>query len=253
MKSHSGVEDNTWIIPCQKDESFEFTSGKPGSPEASHSLENAVFDCSFPVYVFTRELMQFPLHFSFKVLAIAPQIHVTDASGSSVFFVRQKLLRFKEKVQVFSEPSMAQQVAEINADRVIDFNAVYRFTDSNGTLLGTIRRRGMRSLWKAHYELADPQGNVLFDIHEEKPLVKVLDSLLSEIPLVGLFSGYFLHPSYLISNAGGGPPIFRLQKQSAFFEGKFKLEPIGPSIGGENEQRIALGCMMLLLLERSRG
>jgi hypothetical protein len=49
----------------------------------------------------------------------------------------------------------------------------------------------VRSLWKAHYLVEGPKGAPALEIHEESAWVKFLDSVVGEIPLVGLFTGYF--------------------------------------------------------------
>jgi len=78
---------------------------------------------------------------------------VHDASGKSILYVKQKMFRLKEKVEVFSDAQMKQKLFEINADRMLDFSANYRFTATDGTDWGTVRREGMRSLWAAHYDV----------------------------------------------------------------------------------------------------
>jgi hypothetical protein len=37
--------------------------------------------------------MNHPLTMTFRILALAPQVHVRDATGATVCYVRQKLLR----------------------------------------------------------------------------------------------------------------------------------------------------------------
>ena len=49
--------------------------------------------------------MQYPLELKFKVLALAPQISVTDAGGQQIFYVKQKLFKLKEAVTVFARAS----------------------------------------------------------------------------------------------------------------------------------------------------
>ena len=44
----------------------------------------------------------------------------------------------------------------------------------------------------------------------------------------------------------------RLVKQPAFFEGRFKLDRI-EHVPAEDEERILLSLVMMILLERSRG
>ena len=196
--------------------------------------------------------LQYPLTLSFKILALASQATVTDASGRTVLYTRQKLLKFKEHVEIWTDASQGTRLADIKANKVIDWSARYFFTDAQGAPIGSVGRRGWRSLWKAHYEVFNPGDNSTdFSIQEENGWTKVLDSLLGEIPILGIFSGYFLHPSYLASRADGSPAM-RLTKEPAFWEGKFRIEKLS-DLTPREELNLLLSFLMMILLERSRG
>jgi hypothetical protein len=195
--------------------------------------------------------MHYPLNLSFKILAIAPQIKVTDARGASVCYVRQKLFRLKEAINVFQDESQQHKLCEIKADRLIDWSASYHFYEPSGESFGSVRRRGMRSLWSAHYEICDEAGNHYSTIKEENPMAKLADGLFGEIPVLGGFSGYFFHPKYLMEQTGGRP-MMRLTKQPAFWEGKYSLEKLCDCDEVE-ELRGLMSYLTVALLERQRG
>lgn len=200
--------------------------------------------------------MNFPLTMTFKILAIAPQIFVRDANGTEIMYVKQKLFKLKEAINIFSDQSQSRQLYAIKADRIIDFSARYNFTDYQGLTLGAVKRRGMRSLWKASYDVLEGD-QVIFQIQEENAMVKVMDGLFGEIPLIGMFSGYIFNPAYLVTRPGPagqvGPTVIRLSKQPAFLESSFKVDKIDPTLSEKEEQQILLSLMMMTLLERSRG
>ena len=193
---------------------------------------------------------QYPLNLSFKILALAPQITITDASGRVILYVKQKLFKLKEEVQVFSDVEKTNQVFAITADRIIDFSARYNFADMAGNSLGAVKRRGMKSLWKAHYDIFEGEKPVL-EIQEENVMVRLADGCLTAIPIVGAFSGYLFHPAYLVSR-GETQTLMRFQKLPALFEGKYKIEP-QTELNPAEENRIILSLIMMILLERSRG
>lgn len=196
--------------------------------------------------------MNYPLKFRFKLIALAPQIYVEDAAGNQICYVKQKLLRFREKVEVFTNDSQTQLLATIEADRIIDWSARYTFRDAQGTEIGAVGRKGMRSLWSAHYEIFGPNSReIAFTIREENPFAKLLDGFIGELPVIGLFTGFLFHPRYLASRPDGSP-VLRLTKQSAFFEGRFELNQVGEASDGE-QTAIMLSFLMMNLLERSRG
>jgi hypothetical protein len=206
-------------------------------------------------------MLNYPLHLNFKKLALAHQISVTDSGDNLIWYVKQKAFKLKEKVTVYADREQVRPLFEIEADRVLDFSARYTIRPAGssgafsaggtGNEIGHLQRRGMRSLWKSHYELARG-GTVLFMVEEENPWAKVADALMCEIPLLGLLSGYVFHPKYLVTRAGDGNETLRVEKQPAFLEGKFEIERLG-ELDQRDEEMVLLSLMMIVLLERSRG
>ncbi len=195
--------------------------------------------------------MEYPLDMNFKLLALSPQIKVTDANGETVCYVKQKMFKLKEAVNVFRDESQQVKLCEIKADRIIDFSANYHFFDTSGESFGGLRRKGMRSIWKAHYELLDEDDQHLGTINEENAMAKVADSFFGELPVIGLFSGYIFHPKYLLTSTSSQPQM-RLEKKPAMFEGKYTIEKLA-EVDPVDELRCLMGFMMMTLLERQRG
>jgi hypothetical protein len=194
---------------------------------------------------------KFPLTFHFKIASIANDFVAYDADGEEVAYVRQKMLKFKEDIEVFKNESRSQLIYRIKADRWIDFSAAYSFSDDKGSLLGKIGRKGWRSLWKAHYEIFDQHGQLKFNINEENAWVKVLDGLLGEIPILGGLSGYLFNPAYLVTDVHDQVAV-RLSKEPSFWGRKFVVEKLS-GLEGHDDDNIVLGLMMMVLLERRRG
>ncbi|MBN2084811.1 MAG: hypothetical protein JW748_06260 [Anaerolineales bacterium] len=192
----------------------------------------------------------YPLTFSFKILSFASQFSVRDSGGNLIAYARQKILALKEAVTVFADEERTRPLFTIQADRIIDWSARYNFTSVEGANIGAVKRRGMRSLWKATYDILEGDNPVM-TIQEENPWIRMADGLLSEVPILGMFSGYFFHPAYLVTRADSSP-VMRMTKQRAFFEGKFLVEKLA-NLTAIEEQRVLLSLMMAILLERSRG
>jgi hypothetical protein len=194
--------------------------------------------------------VQYPLELIFKIISLGPQLSVIDANGGLVFYVKQKLFKLKEEVTVFADTQQTQPLYSINADRVIDFSARYNFRDIRGVDLGSVKREGMKSLWKAHYNIFEGDAQQMV-IREENPWVKVLDGLFSQIPFIGMLSGYLFHPAFLVSR-NDGMNVMRLEKQPALFESKFTITKQVP-LEESQETRALLSLLMMILLERARG
>lgn len=194
--------------------------------------------------------MQFPLTITFKILTLSPQLSVTDATGTQIGYVRQKLLALKESVTVFADDSQSQALYNLQADRIIDFNANYSFTDGQGGAVGSARREGLNSMWRAHY-LVSMARDPIFEVRETSAWVRLADNLLGQIPLVGMLGGYFFHPVYEVGRIGGGT-VLRMTKRPALLETDFLIEQTGP-ISPDEQVTLLLSLMMIVLLERARG
>jgi uncharacterized protein YxjI len=195
--------------------------------------------------------MNFPVDLTFKHFALASQIYVRDANGNLTGYVKQKLFKLKEDINVFTDESQTAVIYNIKADRVIDFSARYTFRDGAGNVIGSIKRKGMRSMWKANYEIADANDQHIMTVHEENGWVKVVDAFVGELPIIGMFTGYFFNPSYILSRVDGAP-LARLAKQPAFLEGKFQITTQA-QLSPPEEVQVLLGFLMMTLLERRRG
>ena len=194
--------------------------------------------------------MDYPLQLSFKLMALTPQIYVRDAAGRVRMYVKQKMFKLRENVTVFADEAQGQPLYHIKADRVIDFNARYSFTTADGREFGAVRRRGARSLLRAHYEVVQGDDVVLL-IREANPWAKVGDALLGEIPGIGLFAGYLFHPVYTVTRSDG-TEVLRATKQPALWEGRYAVHKTA-ELSVEAEALGVLSLLMMLLLERRRG
>lgn len=194
--------------------------------------------------------LNYPLTLSFKVISFGRQASVVDASGQMVAYVRQKALKIKEDVTIFTDDSQQRPLYRVNADRVFDYNANYGITTPDGLRIGAIRREGARSLLKATYRMSDAQGQDIGVIHEENAWIKLADAAANQVPFLGMISGYIFNPAYLVEVHGAN--VLYLKKQPAFLEGRFTLEKRG-EVSDEMEALLLPSVLMTAVLERERG
>jgi len=195
--------------------------------------------------------LQYPLFLKFKISTLSSDFNISDKNGNSLAYVRQKLFKLKEDVVVYNNESRTQENFRIRANQWIDFNASYAITDHTGKNLGKIARKGMRSIWKATYFVMDAFDNQKYKVQEENAWVKIIDGFFTEIPILGMFTGYFLNPSYIVHD-NNGKEIYRLRKMPSFFGRKFQLDQLN-DIADEEETLVVLSLMMMVLLERAKG
>ena len=195
--------------------------------------------------------LQYPLFLKFKISTLSSDFNISDKNGNSLAYVRQKLFKLKEDVVVYNNESRTQENFRIRANQWIDFNSSYAITDHTGKNLGKIARKGMRSIWKATYFILDAFDNQKYKVQEENAWVKIIDGFFTEIPILGIFTGYFFNPTYIVHD-NKGKEIYRLKKMPSFFGRKFQLDQI-KDIADEDETLVVLSLMMMVLLERAKG
>jgi len=196
--------------------------------------------------------MQYPITFKFKIVALAPQIFITDANGQTICYIKQKMFKLKEKIEIYRDETRTELLATIQANKVIDWSARYFLQTAQGEDIGSVGRRGGKSIFKAHYDVFNPGDDTSdFNIQEENPWAKVGDALFGEIPVIGALTGFVFNPKY-IAKRNNGSPVMRLTKNKSFFESSFELDKVG-EVTEQEELTLMFSFLMLNLLERARG
>ncbi len=192
----------------------------------------------------------YPLTYNFKRIAITNKVTVTNATGQVVLYAHQKLLNIKERILLFSDVEQTKPVGELRADRIIDFSPIQTFTDTAGVVVSKVARRGAKSIWRANYEIMDANEHVYFKVKEEKAWVKVMDALLGEIPVIGLFTGYFFNPTYLLLDETEAV-VGKIVKRPSFLESNYIFELTDPNIA--KAELLPVAVMTVVTRERVRG
>lgn len=166
-------------------------------------------------------MYDYPLNLRFKLLALAPRIIVTDAKDREILFVSQKIFKLKEDIRIYRSQAKEQEIYNIRANKILDFNTRYTFYDSaTDETFGSVKAKGWRSIWSATYMVDDTAENQMMWIKEDNPWVKIADTLFQEIPFVGMLSGYVFNPSYTAYRSpsldDATDPVMTIKKQNAF-------------------------------------
>ncbi len=195
--------------------------------------------------------LQYPIKFLFKIGTLANDFTATDANGSTIAYVKQKMFKLKEAITVYNNESQSVKNYTIAADKWIDFSAAYSFKDTDGQEIGKIARKGWASIWKAKYELIDQNQELQYEIREESAWIKVMDSMIGQIPILNFFTGILFNPAYLVIDKQG-TSVARISKDKSMMGRKFTINKL-TEFDTDDGERIMLGLMMMILLERRRG
>ena len=194
--------------------------------------------------------MKFPLNLNFKIMAFVPQIYLSDSDGTGLFYIYQNFWKIKEKIHIYNNPNRDQMLYEINADRIIDLSPRLDITDAYGQNVASMKRSGWRSILKSHWEMS-VNDTPKYTITEENPWVKFFDGFVSDLPVIGIFTGFFLNPKYIIVDQMG-EKVARIIKKRSFLESNFGIETL-KDVSDEDKTLIAFAVIVVALFERRRG
>jgi len=121
-----------------------------------------------------------------KVLTlVGAKVHVFDPDNQLVMFSKLKAFKLKEDIRLYADESMAEELLTIQARNVIDFSAAYDVVDpKTNEHIGTIRRKGLKSMVRDEWELLDHEDQLLAVIQEDSTWMALLRRFVDLVTLV---------------------------------------------------------------------
>jgi len=103
-----------------------------------------------------------------KVVAITNQYWIEGPQGAVLGYSKQKLLRIKESIRVFSDDSMSVELFRVQQEQVMDMWGTFTVIDSvTEAVVGKIRRQALKSgVYKDEYLLLDAYGQAVGRVAE---------------------------------------------------------------------------------------
>ncbi len=194
--------------------------------------------------------LNYPLQFKFQVATFANDFVATDALGRELFYMREKIFTWRDTVKVYRDSSKSTLLYELISNKLIDFQQTFTITDRSGRVVGKVRRKSIRSLWRSTFNLLTDTDQHDHTITEKNPWTKMWDSMFGEIPIIGALSGYVFNPGYILRDAMG-EELFEIQKEPSFFGRKFSVHRLTQR--PLDEERLLLSLMLMVLTERRNG
>jgi hypothetical protein len=132
----------------------------------------------------------------FKFLGAA--FHIYNPQGGLEFYVKQKAFKLKEDIRVFTGEDMREEVLLIQARSAIDFSATYDVIDSlSGYRIGSLRRKGMKSIIKDEWMIFDPNENQIGLIEEDSTGLALVRRFLFNLIPQSFVGTIFGQPAFL--------------------------------------------------------
>ncbi len=159
---------------------------------------------------------------------------VFTMDGQLIMLVKHPVFRFREEFTVYADEAQQRPLLFIKSRQVISINFAFEVTDvETGQVLGSVQKRGLRSIVRDKFIVRDADGQEIGFVEEQGASI-----LRRFFPILTSKHSVVLHGN----QAAAIRQIFR------FFNKEFEVE-LAPGTG---DPRFVMACALLALIAESR-
>ena len=177
-----------------------------------------------------------------KALAVVNQYWIEDAGGRPLAYSRQKFLKLKEDIRVYSDEQMARELFRIQQLQVMDAWGRFAVIDSATNVpVGMVRRKALSSAFvRDAWEVYDAAQHLIGGIYEEKGRGLMRKWL----------PGGQLIPEKMTLSLGGRP-VATIDQQFKVIGDVWEVNCT--AVPATLDRRVLLGgCLLMSMVERAR-
>jgi hypothetical protein len=100
--------------------------------------------------------------------------HLYDAQNNVVGFCEQKAFKLREDLRLYRTEAKTDLLMRIAARQIIDFSATYDIFDANDQRVGSLRRKGISSLFRDAWLVFDAGDQQVAQLEEDSGLLAFL-------------------------------------------------------------------------------
>lgn len=111
-----------------------------------------------------------------KILTLIGSVfEVYDEKGRVVLYAKQKAFKLREEMKFYTGSDMKSEVLSIKARNIIDISATYDIRNSsNGQLLGSVQRKGLKSMLRDEWVVLDSGGKEIGSMIEDSMMLALI-------------------------------------------------------------------------------
>ncbi|MDQ0902021.1 MULTISPECIES: hypothetical protein [unclassified Paenibacillus] len=113
---------------------------------------------------------------------VGAKIDIFDIDEKAILFSKMKAFKLKEDIRLYGDETMQDELISIQARNIIDFSAIFDVVDvETGHKIGSLRRKGMKSIFKDEWALLSPSDSEIGLIKEDNALLALLRRFLTNL------------------------------------------------------------------------
>ncbi|MDQ1912610.1 hypothetical protein RAC89_19650 [Paenibacillus sp. GD4] len=113
---------------------------------------------------------------------VGAKIDIFDENEEKILFSKMKAFKLKEDIRIYGDETMQDCLITIQARSVIDFSSIFDVIDvETGTKIGSLQRKGMKSIFKDEWAILNPSESEIGLIKEDNVLLALLRRFLTNL------------------------------------------------------------------------
>lgn len=168
--------------------------------------------------------------------------------GQLFMYIQHPLLRFREEFVVYADEAKTRPLLRVKSKQVIAINFAFDVSDAQtGAFLGTVQKRGWRSIVRDKFILLDADGREIGYAEEQgASLLRRFIPLLTSQHAIFAFASP--QPAGTAQQGAMADVVAQIQQTFRFFTKEFRVD-VRPS---QLDQRFVLAVALLALIAESR-
>ena len=116
------------------------------------------------------------------VFAIGGAFRVLSPENKLLLYSRQKIFKLKEDIRVYNDLELHDEVLFLSARQILDFSGAFDVINSKtNQKIGSLRRKGIRSMIRDKWEILDANDNLFAYIEEDSMGMALLRRFLTNL------------------------------------------------------------------------
>jgi len=169
----------------------------------------------------------------FRLIGASFEVFTPD--GQLALYVNQKGFKLREDIRAYADKEKTQELLVIRARQIIDFSAAYDVFDPSGALIGTMRRKGFKSIIRDEWKVLDVAGNEVAVVKEDS----------TGLALVRRFLTNLIPQSFRFYFHGDQQPAVEYRQKFNLFVYKLNIQFMPPAVG-RLDKRMGLAAAILI-------
>ncbi len=177
---------------------------------------------------------------------VGAAFHVYNPADAVIGYCKQKAFKLREDIRIYTDETCSTEMMVIKARNIIDFGATFDVTLSDGTVVGSLRRKGLASTFlRDEWLVFDQAGREIARLREDGNFLAFARRYIEFVSL--------LSPQKFTLAKSDGTEIARYRQHFNLFVYRLSVAILKDDADLDDFVILAAGCLLAAIEGRQAG